>query len=78
MHNPQGYLKPVSAAYRNPPPPICMPASQSRKSFRSPGQVVGNFEEDPIDKSNIITEWQAGWNVTNAIQASHFSSFHAH
>ena len=28
-------------------------------------------DSDEIPEKNKITEWQAGWNVTNAIQASH-------
>lgn len=31
-------------------------------------------EEPPTNKVDTITEWQAGWNVTNAIQVSRTSS----
>ena len=45
-------------------------SSQSNTSLDMPSE--------PATNTDTITEWQAGWNVTNAIQVSHYTSCNVH
>jgi hypothetical protein len=59
--------------------PDCLKANADElKTFAK--DKLGESERDPNNPANKdkITEWQAGWNVTNAIQVLRIDKFKIH